>query len=162
MNYRIYLIIAAFLFFFILQNSFFSHFIILGVTPNLILISLCILAFFENPHSYKYLAFAIFAGFLLDIFSSAVFGYYIVASLIVYLLIKKALLVLTDAPKGYQIVYFLVIFSLASIVFYLMPFIFYSRAGNQVFIWYTLPIQFLYNIIFAVPGFYLAKLLPQK
>jgi len=62
------------------QTSFLVHFRLFGVIPNLVLILVIVLSFFEKERGWRFLPsnsgvwFALFGGFFLDVFSSAFLG----------------------------------------------------------------------------------------
>jgi len=72
----------------LLQASFFVHFAIGGIFPNLILILIIIWNVFEKPRNELGLYMALSGGFFLDIFSSFFIGYNILISMVLVILIK--------------------------------------------------------------------------
>lgn len=89
-------ILAFIIFFYIFalfQTSFLVHLRIFGQIPNLILISIILINFFEKPEDYSGVFAAIIAGFFLDIFSEKSIGFSILIlvalSLFIKLILKK-------------------------------------------------------------------------
>jgi len=72
-----------------LQVSFLPHFPLWGWVPNLVLISLVILASFASTRAGFEAAFA--GGFLLDLYSSLPFGFWIILSLILFFVTRHIL-----------------------------------------------------------------------
>jgi rod shape-determining protein MreD len=70
------------------QASFFVHFPIFGVTPNLILIAVILLNLFEKPEDYGGLWGSFIAGFFLDVFSGSFIGFYASICLAISLFMK--------------------------------------------------------------------------
>jgi len=58
----------------VVQNTFAVFFDFRGYILNLVFIAVLIFNIFESPRKITGLVLAIFAGFLLDIFSSGIFG----------------------------------------------------------------------------------------
>lgn len=84
-------LILIIVFFFILaliQSTFLAYLGFYGSLFNLILISVILINFFENPKNYSGVVSAIFGGFFLDIFSSRPFGFWILISFLLSLFIK--------------------------------------------------------------------------
>lgn len=89
-----YLILIIFLYLLaIFQESFLSHFAFLGTVPNLVLISLFFLIFFEkreNSESFNFGVFlAVLAGIILDLLSSFPFGIFTFSLTLSSILVKK-------------------------------------------------------------------------
>lgn len=83
--------LAFIIFFYVLalfQTSFLVHFKIFGQIPNLILISVIIINFFEGPKYYSSFFAAVIGGFFLDIFSDKPIGLSILILLIISFFIK--------------------------------------------------------------------------
>ena len=146
----------------LLQTSFFIHFNIYGVGPNLILISVILLNFFEKPNKNSGLLAAGMAGFFLDLFSNFPLGLNVFALIILAFLIKKILGIL----KEENIIYFIPLFILAMIFYNLFPVVF--SAGLKLsfpssFNFGKLEIfEIVYNLVLGILGFYLVKLCSQK
>lgn len=143
-----YLIITPIFYFFaVLQNSFLVHFNISGIIPNFILIFFFLLIFFEKPDKYYLGLFAsIVAGFFLDVFSYSYFGVSIISLLIMVFLIKKTLQLLWDRSDERSIFYFIPLFT--------AYFIIYNMFLNVSLNW-TFLIAIIYNLAFALLGFYI-------
>ena len=86
---NIFLIFFSFYILFLLQTSFLAHFNIAGMVPNLILISIILINFFEKPSGDSGLFSAVSGGFFLDMFSGAAVGplSFIGFHILIYLLI---------------------------------------------------------------------------
>ncbi|MDI6883012.1 MAG: rod shape-determining protein MreD [Patescibacteria group bacterium] len=89
-----YLILIIFLYLLaIFQESFLSHFAFLGAVPNLCLISLFFLIFFEKretPESFNFGVFlATLTGIILDLLSSFPFGIFTFSLTLSSILVKK-------------------------------------------------------------------------
>ena len=88
---KVLILILLFYFLVIFQESFLSHFTVLGATPNLILILVFLLIFFEENLATKNLG--VLAGFLggtiLDFFSSIPFGIFALNLTLSSLFVKK-------------------------------------------------------------------------
>ena len=147
-----YIIIA--LIFFVLalfQTSFLPYFNIAGTVPNLVFILFFILTFFdESGNYYEGFFLSIIAGFLLDVFSPSYFGISIVSLLIIYFTTKSINYFLKEREEKYIIIYFLLIFLLCFFVYHLFLYMFLdSIIFNE-----NMTIEFLYNLGFALIGFY--------
>lgn len=144
------IVISFFYFFAVLQNSFFIHFNLFGAVPNLIFIFFFLLVFFEQRNkSPRIVFFAITAGLLLDIFSTAYFGVSIILLIAIGLLVKKIQSLLKEAQDKYPIVYFTPLFLASLIVYDLLRFPF-----NFGFIFFA---RILYSLFIALFGFYIFK-----
>ncbi|MDO8503331.1 MAG: rod shape-determining protein MreD [bacterium] len=87
-------VIALFFLLFILaliQTSFLPHFGFNGFSPNLILIAVVIVSFFEKPAGNAGFTSAFLGGLLSDIFSGKFFGFWIVIMLASAIFIKYLL-----------------------------------------------------------------------
>lgn len=83
------LILILFLYLLILlETSFFAHFVLLKWLPNTVLLTVIIYNLLENPKKKFGIYFALTAGFLLDVFSTKIIGFYMLILLIVTLLLK--------------------------------------------------------------------------
>lgn len=81
------LILALFFYFFVLlQSSFFIHFF--QFFPNLALIAVIAINLFESPKSSFGIFFAVWSGFLFDIFSENFIGFWILILFSISLFIK--------------------------------------------------------------------------
>jgi len=70
------------------QTSFLIHFNIKGFIPNLILIAIILINFFEEKDKIAGIYAAFIGGFFLDIFSEKSFGLYILISIVMAIFIK--------------------------------------------------------------------------
>lgn len=73
---------------FLIQSSFFIHFPIFGVTPNLVLLGVLGISVFVSEKSPLDIIAAIAGGTILDIFSSSFFGYWIGILLVLVLIMR--------------------------------------------------------------------------
>jgi len=88
---NIFLIFISFYILFLLQTSFLTYFNVAGMIPNLILISVILINFFEKPGQYLGLFSAAIGGFFLDMFSDAplnFIGFHILIFLLISVFIK--------------------------------------------------------------------------
>lgn len=74
---KILILILFFYILVLLQTSFLVHFNIKGIVPNLVLVSVILINFFEKPKEYLGFLSAIIGGFFLDVFSENFIGFYI-------------------------------------------------------------------------------------
>ncbi len=166
MDYKVFFIfVLLFFIFFLIQTSFLAHFSFLGVSPNLVLILVCLLAFFptkkEGLNKYPEIYLIVIAGFLLDIFSNSFFGTSIAALLVIYFLIKYLKKLLKDIPQRYSIIYF-AIFLIFSLLIYDFFIGFSSFLTNRFFLYPSISaflVKIIYNLIFGVLGFYTIKII---
>lgn len=84
----IFLVLAVFS---VLQMSFFVHFFPRGFIPNFIILLVIFLSIFEKEESSGSIAAALFGGFLMDVFSEGVIGFWALVLTIVSLAIKGIL-----------------------------------------------------------------------
>mgnify|MGYP001421975408 CR=1 FL=1 len=147
------------IFFFLLlvlfQASFFYHFNLWGVTPNLVLIFLVLLNFFEKKSEKSGIFIAAFSGLLLDFFSGLSFGVYFLTFIFLAFLIKKILKSLGEE----NIVYFILVFLFSFFIYNLLPFllnslfslsfIFHFNFGKTNFF------ALFYNLLSAIFFFFL-------
>ena len=147
---RLLILFLLFGFLAILQTSFLAHFNIMGATLNLVFILFFLVVFFEESQKYIQGIFsAITAGFFLDILSSSYFGVTIVLLLIVTFILKYLLSLLKKTRDKYPIVYFAPLFVLSLIIFDLSL---VTPHLSWVFL-----IEIVYNLVFALFGFYIYK-----
>lgn len=162
MPYKYIFLVVAFYFIFLVQSSFFSHFYILGATPNLLLILVCLLSFIEPAQSRLGIVSAITAGIFLDVSNSAFIGISVLALLLVYFFIKKALVYLMDFSKKYSVLYFIPILLVSTIFYELIINIFISLASRPILLHFpaiTILCEVLFNVILGTVGFYIFKLI---
>ena len=84
-------ILILIIFFYILalfQTSFLIHFPVLGLIPNLVLLSVILINLLEKPQNYSGYFSAFIGGIFLDIFSENFIGFYILISLGLVVFIK--------------------------------------------------------------------------
>ena len=75
----------------LIQGTFLVHFPILGIVPNLVLITAIFVNLIEKPENRLGLVTALISGFYLDVFSFGhnwFFGFYMLIFLIISLFIK--------------------------------------------------------------------------
>jgi len=84
---KIIALIIGFYFLAITQTSFLVHYEFRGAVLNLVLISIILVSFFESKEKRYGLIAGLVGGFYLDIFSSFLFGIFILLGAAVYLLI---------------------------------------------------------------------------
>jgi rod shape-determining protein MreD len=72
----------------LLQTSFFVSFNIFGIVPNLVIIAVIFINFFEKPDKKFGIICGFFGGFFIDIFSGNFFGFYTIILLAVSLFLK--------------------------------------------------------------------------
>lgn len=158
---KVLLILFLFFMFASLQTSFFLHFNIWGVSPNLIFILFFILIFFEDLDKYYIsILWAVVAGFFLDILSYSYFGISIFLLMAIVFLCKKVLRSLSKRENRYPILYFLPLFSIFYLFYEVLSgSIFYLFDSSNIlfnFSW-VLIIQIFYNLIFAMIGFFMYR-----
>jgi len=157
MPYKYILIVLAFYFISLIQNSFLSHFIVFGVTPNLLLALVCLNTFLDESQSCSGLVSAISAGAFLDILNGSFLGVSILAMLLVCLFIRKTLVYLIDFPIEYSILYFIPILAISSVLYMFIVNLLFCLFSWSIFlsfnIWAILGEVFL-NVILGVIGFY--------
>jgi rod shape-determining protein MreD len=85
---KILISIIVFYFLVLIQTSFWVHFNILGIVPNLVLISVILWNLFEKSKNYFGLYAALIGGLFLDIFSNRFIGFYILISLALAVFLK--------------------------------------------------------------------------
>jgi rod shape-determining protein MreD len=108
---KILITTLLFCFFALLQDSFFTHFILFGAVPNLVFALFFTFAFFAKKiDSHEIISLAIIAGFFLDIFSYTFIGPSIFSLIIVGILLKKIQSALTTRDETYPFSYFLPLF----------------------------------------------------
>jgi len=142
----------------IFQISFLVHFNIIGTTPNLIFILFFLAVFFsgrdKSTPRFKTAFFsALFAGLFLDIFYFSYFGLAIILLLIMAYILKYILFLLKKTRDEYPIVYFAPLFILFFIFFNI-----FLTTSIPILNWVFL-VEIIYNLIFALLGFYIFKTL---
>ncbi len=91
MTKQIFAIVLLLYAFALLQMSFFTRLFPNGWIPNLVMLSVICLSVFERRDSYASFAAALFGGFLLDVFSGGLIGFWSLTLLLISLLIKFVL-----------------------------------------------------------------------
>ena len=86
--FGVFLVLYAFA---LLQMSFLVHFFPAGLVPNLIIFTVLCLSIFERSSSYVSMGAALFGGFLIDIFSDGVIGFWPLILLLISIFIKIVL-----------------------------------------------------------------------
>ena len=162
MRWFLFLIII-FYFLALIQSSFLIHFSLSGITPNLILISVCLLSFFSTGarevNKITGVFPAIAGGFFLDAFSGSFFGLSIAILLIISFFIRKVLGILKEPINPYPAAYFIFLFIFCLIFYDLslkLSFTFFQSIPFQFSLW-TVLIKIVYSLVFALPGFFLCK-----
>lgn len=85
---KILMIIVGFYLLTLLQTSFFLHLRLLGVIPNLVLVSVVLINILERPKEKAGLLAGFAGGFFLDVFSSGYIGFYAFIFLVLSFAIK--------------------------------------------------------------------------
>ena len=75
----------------LLQMSFLVHFFPSGLVPNLIILTVLLLSVFERSETVASMGAALFGGFLIDIFSGGVIGFWSLVLFFTSIFIKIAL-----------------------------------------------------------------------
>jgi len=158
---KILVIIILFYFFALLQSSFFTHFNLFGIVPNLVFIFFSLLVFFQQKNKTHQLIFlAIIAGFVLDIFSYTYLGPSIVSLIVTGFLLKKIQSLLKNREDSRPFIYFLPLF-LVCFTVYEVLFAVYLRFLDPSHILLSFNFKFLveavYNLVFASIGFWIMK-----
>lgn len=169
---KILITIILFYFFALLRDSFFLRFNIFGIAPNLIFIFFFLLIFFSGRDlaaqagkprlNWEDICLAVAAGLFLDISSYSYFGVSIVLLLITAVLVKKILHSLRERPERYPIIYFVSLFLIFNIVYDISSgiFLYFFDPAHIAFNFnLILLLQISCNLIVAVIGFYIAKIL---
>ena len=86
--FSVFLLLYAFA---LLQMSFLIHFFPAGLTPNLIILTVLCLSIFERSSSHASMAGSLFGGFLIDIFSGGVIGFWPLMLFLISIFIKIVL-----------------------------------------------------------------------
>ena len=138
----------TFFFLAILQTSFLPYFSILGATANLIfvLFFLCIFFLRKKEHTAGFFL-ATIAGFFMDIVSQNGFGVFIITLLALYVLHVTVSNFLKES-QGKNIIFYFVAEFCALFLLFELPLI-HSFS--------FLLINLLYNLFFAIAGFYVYK-----
>lgn len=160
MNELLKYVLIVFLFYFLalFQFGFLNSFTFFGISLDLFFIVFFSFTFFGIKNSnFQQIFVAIVAGFFLDIFFSFYFGVFMVAFLLINTIVKQAFGLLKTTKDNYPLIYFVPIF--------VVCFIFYRLAGQVSFYYlgkinqftFTIIWQAIYNLVFAVAGFFVYK-----
>ena len=160
-----YILFTLILFYFltIFQTSFFAHFDILGVVPNLIFIAFVSLVFLDSQKKdnyYNTIIWAFIAGILLDILAYPYFGASIAILVAVGFTIKSIQTSLKEQKDEYPLTHFLIVFLSSFILFRLSNIIFFhfeNSSSTGFSLSWAILIELLYNTVIAVGGFYFAR-----
>lgn len=158
---RLLIIFLLFGFLAILQTSFLVHYNIMGTMPNLVFILFFLIVIFEDSQKYIQGIFsAIVAGFFLDALSFSYFGVIIILLLIFAFALKQLLSLLRKRRDKHPIIYFVPLFILAFVIYnlFLTTAIYFLNSPQIMpcLSWVFL-IEIIYNLIFALFGFYIYK-----
>ncbi len=140
----------------LVQYSFLPFFDIKGITPNIILIFVCLWNFFEKAEKKTGILISVAAGLFLDFF----FGYFVGISTILFLVLsivfKKSHWILRDSQKKYPFTYFSSLFIIAFFFynFALRATLFFLESTSFKF---NLFFEFGYNFLLATILFFLFK-----
>jgi len=165
MNFKnLFILLISFYFLVLLQYGFFSQFTLRGIVPNIVLISVCLLNFFEKKERKEGILGSVFAGLFLDIFSGFLFGTSIAALLIVGIIFKRSHFMLKESQENFPLSYFLPLFVFCFILYY-----FLIKVGIMFSYNFSFHFDFdsflgalSYNSVIAVILFYLFKLIFKK
>lgn len=153
-------LISALVFYFLIliQTSFLVHFAIFSVVPNLILISVVIFNFFENPRKNSGFLIAVIGGFYLDLFSNFQIGVSIFSLVILVFLIKKFLKFI-----GEENVFYFILLFVFSLIFYDLILALLGSVFNQSFSFSLIfsksrIMEVIYNLGVGILAFYSAKI----
>lgn len=154
-------IIFLFYFFALLQNSFFTHFNLFGVIPNLVFIIFFLLVFFERKdNNYQIIFLAITAGIFLDIFSFTYIGPSIISLIIIGILLKNAQSLLKNKRDIYPFIYFLPLFIIFLLIYNLLSDLYlYFLDPNKIIMAFSAETVFsvIYSSFIASLLFYIYK-----
>jgi cell shape-determining protein MreD len=171
MQYKIIFFILLFYFLVLLQNSFFAHFSIYGIVPNLVLMLVCLISFSfsqkstksykDNYNKYAVISLIIVAGLISDLFSPLFFGISAFSFLAIYFFIRKCVDILRNVSAEWQIVYFLPIFIISLIFYDFIISLFFYFSGLPGFYLFAdarlLLASILYNSVLAIIVFYIFR-----
>jgi len=143
----------------LLQSSFFTHFNLFGVVPNLVFALFFSISFFEkNDNYFQVIVYAAIAGFFLDIFSFPYVGPSFAFLIIIGILLKKIQSLLKEKENNYPFAYFLPLFVIFLLIYNLsISFYLYIPDFAKIVSLFNWKIIFLlcYNSIFAALFFYI-------
>jgi len=164
-------IIVSFYILAILQNSFFSHFTILGTAPNLIFSLFFCLVFFSLPTQvfandkrinvyYQIIFYAIIAGLFSDIFFSTYLGPSIILFTAIGILIKKTQLLLRVGRDNYPFSHFIFLFLIYFILYqslFMMYICFIDPLHIPVDFNFKIILSAFYSLFLSLLGFWSIK-----
>lgn len=155
-----YLIITLLFFVFaLLQASFLPYFNIFGANLNIVFILFFILIFFNKNREGFFIA--IIAGIFLDLFLPLYFGLSIISLLLIYSLKEITIYFLKDSQEKFSIIYFAPMFSASFIIYQFILYLYFTIFNLQPNINQSIIAGLIYNLIFAIAGFYVYKILLQ-
>ena len=159
-----YLIIALLLFIAaLLQASFFPYFAVAGAIPNLVFAIFFILIFFESKDGAAESLFtAVAAGFFLDMFLPSFIGLGIGIFLIMYVVDKLAMNFFNRTGEDNLVFYFIGTFCASFVVYSALVYGASLLFGFEFLVGAPTLVSLAYSLVFAIPGFYLAKALFYK
>ncbi len=157
------IIFFLFFIFTIIQASFLPYFNIKGSLINLNFILFFILIFFESKNEYKIGFFTVIIdGFFLDLFLPFYFGISIISLLVVYFLEKFTIHFLKEGQDKYPLSYFIPIFSISFIFYNILLYLLLMLFHLSFNLGFNTVISLIYNLFFAVIGFYIYKKIANK
>lgn len=164
---KYFIIVILFYLSTLLQNSFFIHFNLFGVSPNLVFILFFLLIFFSVGARHRWypgweeIFFAVTAGILLDIFFHAYLGMSVVLLIIVAFLLKNTQLLLKSRKDRFPFIYFAPLFIIFLLVynflFDLLSYFLYQSRITTIFATITIFV-IIYNLFIASVFFYIYKI----
>jgi len=165
MLHKILALIVCFYILAAIQASFLPHFSIIGVTPNLVLIGVFLVAFFEKSSSYSGIFGALSAGMSLDLLGNSFIGSSVIVYLAIYFLLKEVLKQLPDMPRKYYLMYFLPILAVSVIFCDFLLGVFYYFNHKEIFLNFIgvgILVKIIYTVLIGAAGFYIFNALQQK
>jgi len=145
----------------IFQNSFLVHFAILGTVPNMVLISICLISFFEKPSSNIKFYSALMSGLLIDVYSNFFIGVSILIFIAIALIFKKSIKSFKNVSEKHPFRYFLPLFIICLALYKLFLIVVSIFCPGQFFQagfdFFTL-VFIVYNIAVASIIFYVYKI----
>lgn len=152
-------------FFWLLQLSFFPHFSIAGVSPNLILTLFILLIFFSTQRKSAFSIYDFYIIILFGFFLNFSSNYLLIQVLllsIIACLIKYSIFLLREQRGKNQIIYFSILFLVVFTIYHFVAPLFNFTKSNfdsVVIINFNFLMLVLYNLSFALLLFYIYKLL---
>lgn len=155
------LVVFLFFIFITLQNSFLAHFSLPGAVLNLVFILFFTLVFFiPKGKEYQLTYLSAIAGILLDISSFTYLGPSIIMLLFVGFLLKKTQFSILRGGDGQRMGYFVPLFIFYFIIFDLLSMLYLrylDLAHTIIVLDFRFLVGIIYNLIFAVIGFYIFR-----